>query len=823
MTNSLADLRVVELCEDLGAAYCARQFAAWGADVVVVEPPAGSPVRMFPPIVSDAGGKPASLVWEYVAANKRSLTLDDTDPPSRERLRSLVQSADVFVTDLPGPRLRGLALDHASLASSATNLVTVSITPFGSDGPYAELPASDLVLQALSGMLSLSGTPGRAPLKLAANVLPYACGVGAFVGALAALHERARSGRGQLVEVAGLEAIASLVLFLRAQYLGEPFPRRSGVGTMLVPCADGLVLCSPRFDRGWNDLLVALGIEPEMVPEPLRSMAGRQDDGLLLDFLSQHTRERSAKDVFESLGVLSVAGSLFQTPPQLLENEHLKARSYFQPLRQPRLGVLTFPGPAARMSETPPEPPAPAPAPAESYEDEWLVPREQHTEAHFARRSGRGTRKARPPLDGVRVLDLTGAWIGPYAAMLLADLGADVIKIEAPTRPDVWRFYGPVAAGRPQPTIARPGSSHWNTSHYFNSVNRNKRGLALDLTKARGKEMLLRLVEDADLLLENFTPRVMDNFGLGYEVLSQVNPGLVMVSFSGYGKTGPYRDFKANGATTETISGWVSLFGYPGEPPMLMGEMEADPICGLQMAAHALVALAHRERTAKGQSVDGSMFEAATGYVGEEVLLASLGREVSHPRGNRDRALAPQGVFPCVGRDEWLAITVRNDDDWRALLGVAADARWLQEPCFETAALRLGRAGELEEGLARWTKTRDARGLMTALGHAGVPAAVVLKTNEVPRDPHMVARGWFRPLTHADTGTNLHNGHLWRFSRSPLVWRLPPPRLGEHSEDVLIGDLGLTADEFQALLAAGVTAGLDADLAESEVAAATSP
>jgi crotonobetainyl-CoA:carnitine CoA-transferase CaiB-like acyl-CoA transferase len=410
------------------------------------------------------------------------------------------------------------------------------------------------------------------------------------------------------------------------------------------------------------------------------------------------------------------------------------------------------------------------------------------------------------PLAGVRVLDLTTAWIGPYAGMLLADLGADVIKIEGPGRPDVWRFFSAVGGSWGiRPPVARPGAHPANLSMHYNSVNRNKRGLALDLTSERGKELFLRLVRTADIVLENFTPRVLENWGLGYETLRTVNPRVILVSFSGYGKTGPYRNFRATGATIETISGWVSLFGYPDAPPMLMGEMEADPLSGLQMAAHALVALAHRDATGTGQRIDGSMLEAAVGYIGEEVLLAQLGGD-PHPRGNRDRAMAPQGVFPCAGEDRWLALTVRHDEDWRRLVSVAADAPWLGDDRFRTAAGRMTFIDEVENGLARWTRGRDARALMDDLQHAGIPAGVVLKTDEALHDPHFTARGWFRPLTHPDTGTQLHAGYPWRFSHSSLPWRSASPRLGEDTEQILRDELHLTPEEIAELYDSGVAA-----------------
>jgi crotonobetainyl-CoA:carnitine CoA-transferase CaiB-like acyl-CoA transferase len=272
------------------------------------------------------------------------------------------------------------------------------------------------------------------------------------------------------------------------------------------------------------------------------------------------------------------------------------------------------------------------------------------------------------------------------------------------------------------------------------------------------------------------------------------------------GRSGPYRDFKANGATTETIAGWVSLFGYPGEPPANMGEMEADPICGLQLAALSLTALALRDRTGAGQQIDGSMFEAAAGYIGEEILFSQFSGAEEHPRGNRDRAMAPQGVFPCLGEDQWVAISVRDDDDWRALLGVIRQAPHLYDARFSSAAGRCAHVDEIEQQISEWARSREPAAVMAALQQAGVPAGTVLKTDDVLKNQHFQAREWFRPLAHADTGTQQHAGYPWRFSRSPLVWSRPPPRLGEHSKEILCRELGVSPEEYALLLETGEAA-----------------
>jgi crotonobetainyl-CoA:carnitine CoA-transferase CaiB-like acyl-CoA transferase len=340
----------------------------------------------------------------------------------------------------------------------------------------------------------------------------------------------------------------------------------------------------------------------------------------------------------------------------------------------------------------------------------------------------------------------------------------------------------------------------------FNSVNRNKRSLALDLARPEGKELFLRLVADADLVLENFTPRVMANFGLAYDTLRQVNPRLVMVSFSGFGSFGPYRDYRANGATTDTTCGWAALTGYRDGPPTMMGAMEADPTTGLQMAATALVALAHARRTGAGQHVDGSMFETCVGYIGEELLLAGLTGKNPDRDGNRHRTMAPHGVYPCAGGDEWIAIAVRDDRDWQALLAVAGGGTGLDEGRFSTPEGRLRHIDDLEARLRRWTASWPARELMLTLQRGGVPAGVVQNYRQVLDDPQLAGRDWFQTIAHPDMGSHRYNGFPWRFSRTPALVRRPPPRVGEQSEAILREELGLSDEQVRRLFAQSVTA-----------------
>lgn len=758
MMRPVSALRVVELSDGLPVAWCSRQFAMYGADVVCVEPQGGSALRQAAPFV---GG--ASLTWEYVSVSKKLTTIGER--PASE----LVGAADVLLTDWSRSRLSEAGLD---VESCARRNVVVCFSDFGTTGPYASYQATDLVLQALTGSMSINGSPGREPLKTPANALAYAIGVSAFVGAVAAQWSRERTGCGRIVEVSGIDAMASLVRYMRTEYFGRPDSRSSGVGPPMLPCRGGHLFFDYASERTRPALLHVLGIDDRDVPDG--------SDALRV-FLADRTTQRSADELFQALAGLGALAAITRTPADVLREPHLEARGFFDGVVATAIGDLPFPGPPVRMPST-----STPPRPATSF-DGWSS-RPDATEPR-GRTSG-------APLEGARVLDFTQAWLGPYATMLLADLGADVIKIEAHNRPDVWRTLGEI------PPCAAPNAHKWNISHDFNGANRNKRSLTLDLKDERGRSLALDLVARSDVVMDNYRPHVMERLGLGYDVLRESNRRLVVVSVSGYGAVGPYRDYRANGPSVETIAGWVALHGYGDGHPMTTAGYPLDPLTGLHMAAAAIVGLLQANATGTGCLVEGAMIESAVGYIGEEVLLTCVATDHSPPPGNRHRGIAPHAVFPCEGEDAWVAIAVRDDADWRSLCNTVADPA-LDRAEYGNAAGRLAAADEIESVLSRWTQLRSPTEVMHTLQAIGVPAGVVNSTQQALDDPHLGR--WFIPMHHTDVGTHRHNGFPWRFSGKTLRAALPAPRLGEHSVEILRTELGLSEEQVAELVEAGVT------------------
>jgi len=402
----------------------------------------------------------------------------------------------------------------------------------------------------------------------------------------------------------------------------------------------------------------------------------------------------------------------------------------------------------------------------------------------------------RLPLHGIRVLDLTMAWAGPYGTRLLADVGAEVIKIESVNNWDVLRAL----------TGQHPDTERvWDRSPYFNALNRNKYGCVLDLAKPKGRDLFLRLAAVSDVVIDNFRAEVMDNLGLTYDVLSQVNERLIVVSMPGHGRTGPERDFVTYGTTIELLSGLAHLSGYEGGPPHKTGIAYPDPLAGIAAAGAVALALWDRRRTGRGQYIELSQRENMISVIGEFLVAFSLNGREPPRRGNRHSSMAPHGCYPCAGEDEWITIACEDDAQFAALCSIVDRLELASDPGYADVVSRFLNQGALDEMITSWTKERTSEAAAEALQAAGVPAMPVLSVPEVYEDPHLRARGFFETVSHAVAGTWDIEGPHWRMSESPAHIRLPAPSFGEHNNYVFSELLGLTDQEILKLETEGIT------------------
>ena len=373
----------------------------------------------------------------------------------------------------------------------------------------------------------------------------------------------------------------------------------------------------------------------------------------------------------------------------------------------------------------------------------------------------------RDVLAGVRVIDFTQAWAGPTCSRLLGDFGADVIKVESETAPDIGRIVGP-----------------WQTTTkdrdacgFFIEWNRNKSSILLNMKDPGDQAIALRLCADADVVVDNFSPRVMPSFGLSYEQLREVNPDVIQCSISGFGASGPDRLYPAYGQQVEAITGMMSATGYPGGGPMKTGVSFPDPSSGLGGAAAIAMALIHRERTGEGQFIDLAMTEVIESQLGQPLLAWLRRGKEAVKRGNASAWWPVQGMYPCGGDDRWLAVECHTADEVAAL-----------------AALTGLPAGELQQRLGEFTAGRDVHALAVELQAAGIPAAPAEKISDLMGDEHLRARGfWLTVDDQPKTGPVVTSGVMGRLSRTPGRIHRPAPLLGEHHDEVL-AEFGVTID-----------------------------
>jgi crotonobetainyl-CoA:carnitine CoA-transferase CaiB-like acyl-CoA transferase len=399
------------------------------------------------------------------------------------------------------------------------------------------------------------------------------------------------------------------------------------------------------------------------------------------------------------------------------------------------------------------------------------------------------------PLEGLRVADLTIYWAGPFATKFLADYGADVIKVESPIRPDIVRIAVTSAA--------TDGPDFFNKSAYFNNYSRNKRSIGLDISRPEGAEILRDLIRQSDILVENFRADVIIKMGLAYEEVRKINPGIIMLSLGGFGKSGPDMTMPGIGITMEQMSGLASLNTYGDGVPFNTGVAYGDPNAGIMGFAAILMALMRREETGEGCWIDLSQQENLICMFGEQFLEYSWNGREPRSYGNGSPYMSPHGCFPSAGDNRWVALSVEDDEQWRALCALAGTPALAGR--YPGLLERLESADEIYAEIAAWTAGLGDMEAAQLLQESGIPASPVEDILDILEDPHMQARGFFVPVEDQALGVWPHDGFAWRFSSIPGEIRQPAPLFGQHTEEVLTGLLGRSEAEVRRLSEERVT------------------
>ena len=784
LSGMLQGVRVLEVTEPLGA-LVGRFLADLGADVIKIEPPEGDGGRHASPFVG-AGDERLSLPFVRANVNKRSVILDLTQRRDQERFRSLAERADVVVSTDGIAAWAARGVDLNALATVYPRLVWLSISTFGLSGPHSGYAGNNIIAEAMGGLTYIQGDDAKPPCVSPCEQGVYLASLHAAFGALMALWECRASGRGQLVETSVQEVLASLYFLIVNYGLQSDIPYRMGARNFMPPngyyrCRDGHVFIATLMSGLWEKLAGAVG-DPRLADDALRNADYRNEhpelvDPILEEFASGFDRW-SMTSLLQNRGVPAAPWS---SVADVANNEHLRAREFFIDFEQPPVGRLRSTGPMFLAPAAPLRIRRPAPRAGE-HQDEVLAEIETPPERLPVPAGSIGRRL---PLAGIRVLDLSRAWAGPYGTRYLADFGADVIKVETGKYPD----------GR-QPD--NPG---------YGEVNRNKRSVTLNFQTPEGQDLLRRLVAVSDVVVENFSPRVMVKYDLDYAHLKEVRSDLIMVSLPGFGRQGPHGGFVSFGGPLMAYTGMSYLWGHPDSPPNARVKVaQPDYIAAATQTLAVMAALHHRAATGEGQHVEIAQVEATIAAMEGVYLDYFANGTVAGPMGNRDPNAVPQGCYPCLGHEAWCVVSCTTDAQWRALATMIGGEALADDAGLATAEQRWQRRDELDELISNWTRDRTSYQVMRDLQAAGVPAGVMQTAEDLWRDVHLRARDYPVMMAHHDLGTLEHAGMSVRLHATPGQIQRPVGPMGEANEEVFRGLLGLSESELGRLMAAGVIA-----------------
>ena len=809
----LSPYRVLDLTDESGF-LTGRILADLGADVIKVEPPGGDPARRIGPYYHDEPGPETSLYWFAYNANKRGVTIDLEAPAGKAQFAALVATADIVVESFAPGRMEALGFGYDALRRINPRCILVSISPFGQTGPYRDYKAPDIVAWALGGHMSISGRPEGPPCHVShhSQACLLAGGDGA-VGAMVALHQRRRSGRGQHVDVAIRDAVVQSTYQITATWDMQRRNRSLGQRAMSInfpwtwPCQDGHVInvlwsgnqgnvrTGPLFawmaDEGFEDAAVSAIDWDLLTPD---NTTPELFDAVVR-LVTRFSRSRTKTELYEwslgaGMGIVPV-----QDAADLAASPQLRARDFWQPLEHDDLGArLTYPGPWAVGHGAPPTLRHRAPLIGEHNAEILPALASAAPAAPTPAVDATAPEPAAPdpkPLAGIKVLDFGWFMTGPVTTRPLADYGATVVTIESVTRPDSIRLVGPHKDG--VFGINRGGDHvQRRTSHL---------GITLNLRSEAGKAVARRLVAWADIVFDNFGAGTMQRLGFGDEALRAIKPGIIVLTCSGQGETGPHRALKGGGSHFVALAGLQHISGPPDGAPEEVSVL-TDFISPRFNTTLLLAAVDHQRRTGRGGYYDVSQFEAAVTLTAPLMLDHFANGRVPGRLGNRHVAAAPHGAYPCSG-DRWCTIAVFSDDEWRAFVRVIGSPPWTHDPRFATLAGRKQHEDELDRHIRTWTRSRRPDEVTRLLQDAGVPAGEVARGEELMDwDPQLAHRGFWQTLEHPEIGPYRAMAHAFRLSDAPLRMR-PAHMIGQHTAEVLRDILGMDDAEVADLSACG--------------------
>lgn len=792
----LSHLRVLEIGSSAASSYCARLFADFGADVQKVEPPPGDPLRLSSPVTP----RGQSAWFAFLNFNKSSIIMDGADPDAVTRLTALIEDSDILVDGRDIDPASCPSIDIAAIRQRRPGLIYLEASWFGREGPYAGFAATDSTVRALAGLIKLVGSVEGRPLHAPDFQTGILAGLWGFVAAASSTVARMQGGAGRSWSLSIFESnlVLSEYLIFEAFARGDVM-RRIGVNrfwpsfpTGIYPTKRGWLGVTLHTPAQWREFCDMLGLSelrdnPALILGEDRLRHMDQIDRQFIPRLKTRTAgEWFAEGLKRKVPIVPVP----EMSDLLLDTEK-NARGAIVPVLLGEEDGFTV-GSMQRLTMTPPRRGGKVPAPGEQQK----FARIRTSVSSTAPGSSGCINAERRPLDGVRVIDFTMGWAGPLCTRTLADFGADVVKIEAIQYPDWWRGVD----RRP----AYVDAQMYEKTLRFSIMNRNKRGITLDLKRPRGLALAKRLVVGADIVIDNYSVDVLPKLGLGYDVLRTLNPRLVMMSMSAFGAGSVHRDCRAYGSTLEQGSGLPTLVGDPDGTPVMSHTAFGDPVGGMNGCAAVLVALIHARATGQGQFIDLAQIECMMPFAAPWITVQSIGGMPPKRYGNRHPQFVPHGCFRCAGEDNWILIAATDEEMWQRLAILLGRPDWAVDASLKSAEARRAIEDLIEADIAAWTLSRDAAEAMSELQAVEVCAGVAWRPIDLLNDRHLKSRAFLQDVDHPFIGLHPQPSIPIREGAEPYSIRAAAPTLGQHNSEILSGLLGLSDAEISLLAKEGI-------------------
>ncbi|MFC1820256.1 CaiB/BaiF CoA transferase family protein [Thermodesulfobacteriota bacterium] len=810
--------RALDLTNETGF-LCGKILADLGVDVIKIERPGGDPSRNMPPYYHDISDPEKSLYWFAYNMNKRGITLDLETSEGLDSFTKLVEGADFIIESFPPGYMAKLGLDYSALSQINPRVIMTSITPFGQTGPYSEFKATDLAAQAQGLMLSQLGDSDRAPVRISVPQAHMNAGADALEGTMIAHHYRELTGVGQHVDVSMMESCIQGLHLVIPSWLSTKFEvkrmGRMGVRAPHTPyiwqCKDGYItfliaasIYGARTNKGITEWMDSEQIAPQLMKEKDwmkwdLTKATQSELNTMVEalekFFKTHTKAELEKGAIERNIMLQVVND----SADVSNNIQLKERDFWVNLKHDELNdTIKYPGAFAKFSRTPIKKWRRAPLIGE-HNDEIL--KELHSNQKMPstpdKKEPSGEKAAEYGDQALKDLKVTGfvtAGVGPILLRSLATHGATVVLIESVKRPDITRLSSNFKDNKPG----------LNRSLTYAFINSDKYNMTIDLKHPHANEITQKLIKWSDVIVDNFRPGVMDRLGLSYEKVSAINPGVIWVSSSQQGQTGPHCMVAGYGPQLAGHAGLITLAGWPDRTPVSVGEYP-DEIAPRFGVTALLAALDYRRKTGQGQHIDLAQFEAAIQFLSPTILNYTANNRIEKRDGNKCPYAAPHGVYRCQGDDKWCAIAVFTDTEWEAFCKVIGNPPWTQEAKFSTLSGRKEHEDELNELIEKWTVEHPAEEVMMTMQQAGVEAGAVRTNKDITENcPQLDHRHFWWTLKHPEIEDVDHPGMCYLLSKTPYKIQRAAPCLGEHNHHVCSELLGLSDEEFFKLEQKGI-------------------